>query len=87
MKPVIKMNEHGELVFPKSIREALRISGTAKFKASVRGNNIELTLMPDREGPVIKMRRGLYVVSTKSKKFNAANAINIVRQRRLLNED
>jgi hypothetical protein len=83
MNAVIAMDKFGRLVLPGRIRRALQVSQSAAFKAEVMGNKVELTLVTPEAGVVIKKRRGLLVVSTGGRKFNAADVISAVREERL----
>jgi len=58
------------------------MSSPAAFRAEVMGNKVELTLIALESGAVVKKRRGLLVVTTGGKKFNAAEAVRIVREER-----
>jgi bifunctional DNA-binding transcriptional regulator/antitoxin component of YhaV-PrlF toxin-antitoxin module len=82
MESIITMDQVGRLVLPGRIRKALQVSSPAAFKAEVMGNKVELTLIAPESGTVLKKRRGLLVVSTGGKKFNAAEAVRIVREGR-----
>ena len=82
MENIINMDQVGRLVLPGRIRKALQVSSPAAFKAEVMGNKVELTLVAPESGAVVKKRRGLLVVSTGRKKFNAADAVRIVREGR-----
>jgi bifunctional DNA-binding transcriptional regulator/antitoxin component of YhaV-PrlF toxin-antitoxin module len=82
MENIITMDQVGRLVLPGRIRKALQVSSPAAFRAEVMGNKVELTLVAPESGAVVKKRRGLLVVSTGRKKFNAADAVRIVREGR-----
>jgi bifunctional DNA-binding transcriptional regulator/antitoxin component of YhaV-PrlF toxin-antitoxin module len=82
MDTLVTMDKFGRLVRPGRIRKALQVSPAAAFKAEVMGNKVELTLIPARSGAVLKKRRGLLVVSTGGHKFNAAEAVNVLREER-----
>jgi bifunctional DNA-binding transcriptional regulator/antitoxin component of YhaV-PrlF toxin-antitoxin module len=82
METIITMDRFGRLVLPGRIRKALHASQTAAFKAEVMGNKVELTLMTQENETVLKKRRGLLVISTGGRKFNAADAVNLVREER-----
>jgi bifunctional DNA-binding transcriptional regulator/antitoxin component of YhaV-PrlF toxin-antitoxin module len=82
MENIITMDRVGRLVLPGRIRKALQVSSPAAFKAEVMGNKVELTLIAPESGMVVKRRRGLLVVSTGGKKFNAAEAVRIAREER-----
>ena len=82
MENIITMDQVGRLVLPGRIRKALQVSSPAAFKAEVMGNKVELTLIAPESGTVLKKRRGLLVVSTGGKKFNAADAVRTVREER-----
>ena len=82
MENIITMDQVGRLVLPGRIRKALQVSSPAAFKAEVMGNKVELTLVAPESGAVVKKRQGLLVVSTGRKKFNAADAVRIVREGR-----
>jgi len=82
METLVTMDKFGRLVLPGPIRKALHVSEPAAFKAEVMGNKVELTLVPRESGAVVKKRRGLLVISTGGKKFNAADALSIVRDER-----
>ena len=75
MENIITMDRVGRLVLPGRIRKALQVSSPA-------GNKVELTLIAPESGMVVKRRRGLLVVSTGGKKFNAAEAVRIAREER-----
>ena len=82
MESIITMDQVGRLGLPGRIRKALQVSSPAAFKAEVMGNKVELTLIAPESGLVVKKRRGLLVVCTGGKKFNAAEAVRIVREER-----
>jgi bifunctional DNA-binding transcriptional regulator/antitoxin component of YhaV-PrlF toxin-antitoxin module len=82
MNTLVTMDKSGRLVLPGRIRKALQVSPPAAFKAEVMGNKVELTLIPARSGAVLKKRRGLLVVSTGGRKFNAVEAVNVAREER-----
>lgn len=77
METLVTMDKFGRLVLPGPIRKALQISQPAAFKAVVLGNKVELTLLQPEAGAVVKKRRGLLVISTGGKKFNAADSVRI----------
>lgn len=83
MKDILTMDQYGRLVLPGHIRKALQISASAAFRAEVVGNKVELTLMPASNGVVLKRRRGLLVISTGGHKFNATDAIKVIREERV----
>ena len=76
------MDRFGRLVLPGRLRRALQVSPPAAFKAEVMGNKVELTPIMAESGAEIKKRRGLLVVSTRGRKFNAVEALRIVREER-----
>jgi bifunctional DNA-binding transcriptional regulator/antitoxin component of YhaV-PrlF toxin-antitoxin module len=82
METIITMDKFGRLVLPGRIRKALHTTQPAAFKAEVMGNKVELTLMTQENETVLKKRRGLLVISTGGSKFNAADAVNLVREER-----
>jgi bifunctional DNA-binding transcriptional regulator/antitoxin component of YhaV-PrlF toxin-antitoxin module len=82
MNSIITMDQVGRLILPSPIRKALQVSSPAAFRAEVIGNKVELTLIALESGKALKKRRGLLVVSTGGKKFNAAEAVRIVREGR-----
>ena len=82
MESLITMDKFGRLVLPGRIRKALQISQPAAFKAEVMGNKVELTLVAPEAGAVVKKRRGLLVISTGGDKFDAVDAIRVVREER-----
>ena len=82
METVITMDKFGRIVLPGPMRKALQISRPAAFKAEVMGNKVELTLVAPERSAVMKKRRGLLVVSTGGRKFNAAEAVNAMREER-----
>jgi bifunctional DNA-binding transcriptional regulator/antitoxin component of YhaV-PrlF toxin-antitoxin module len=82
MQNIITMDRFGRLVLPGRIRKALQVSSPAAFKAEVMGNKVELTVITPESGRVVKKRRGLLVISTGGKKFNAAEAVRVVREER-----
>ncbi len=82
MEAVIKMDKFGPMALPGPMRKALQISRPAAFKAEVKGNKIELTLVALERSAVLKKRRGLLVVSTSGRKFNAAEAASAMREDR-----
>jgi bifunctional DNA-binding transcriptional regulator/antitoxin component of YhaV-PrlF toxin-antitoxin module len=83
MKTVVTMDRFGRLVLPGRIRKALQVSRPAAFQAEVMGNKVELTLVASEGGTILKRRRGLLVIATGGRKFNAADAVSIVRDERL----
>jgi bifunctional DNA-binding transcriptional regulator/antitoxin component of YhaV-PrlF toxin-antitoxin module len=82
MDNIVTMGQVGRLVLPSRIRKALQVSSPAAFKVEVMGNKVELTLIAPESGAIVKKRWGLLVVSTGGKKFNAAEAVRIVREER-----
>ena len=76
------MDKFGRMILPGRVRKALQISPPAAFRAEVMGNKVELTPIIPNDGVVLKKRGGLLVVSTGGKKFNAAEALRIVREDR-----
>jgi hypothetical protein len=46
------------------------------------GNKVELTLVAPERAAVLKKRHGLLVVATGGRKFNAAEAVNALREER-----
>jgi len=83
MKTLVTVDKFGRLVLPGSIRKALQITVPTAFQAEVVGNKVELSLIPDKSGAVLKKRKGLLVVSTGGKKFDAADAVQLIREERL----
>ena len=83
MKDIITMDKFGRLVLPGSIRKALHLRQPAAFRAEVVGNHVELTPVPVKSGAVFKKRKGLLVVSTGGKRFDAVEAIRAMRDERL----
>jgi bifunctional DNA-binding transcriptional regulator/antitoxin component of YhaV-PrlF toxin-antitoxin module len=79
METLVTMDKFGRLVLPGSVRKALQISQPAAFKAEVMGNKVELTLVTPEDSTVIKKRRGFLIVSTGRKKFNAIDALRVIR--------
>jgi bifunctional DNA-binding transcriptional regulator/antitoxin component of YhaV-PrlF toxin-antitoxin module len=82
METVITMDKFGRMVLPGPMRKALQISRPAEFKAEVMGNKVELTLVAPERSAVLRKRRGLLVVSTGGRKFNAAEAVDAMREER-----
>jgi len=82
MEDIVTMDKFGRLVLPGPIRKALHIQQPTAFKAEVVGNRVELTPLPGKSGAVIRKRKGLLVVSTGGPKFNAAEAVQLVRNDR-----
>ena len=83
MEIVITMDKFGRIVLPGRIRKAIHASETAAFRAEVMGNKVELTLVAGENKTVIKKKRGLLVISTGGRKFDAVDAVNAVREERL----
>jgi bifunctional DNA-binding transcriptional regulator/antitoxin component of YhaV-PrlF toxin-antitoxin module len=83
MEAIVTMDRFGRLVLPGPIRKALPVSQLAAFKAEVMGNKVELTLVAPESGAVLKKRRGLLVVSTGGRKFDAGEAVRGVRGERI----
>lgn len=79
MESIITMDRFGRLVLPGQIRKALQVSSPTAFKAEVMGNKVELTVISPKGSRVLKRKRGLLVVSSGGKKFNAVEALAIVR--------
>ena len=71
-----------ELPFPLDAGEAAAITLACQLKAEVMGNKVELTGITPESGRVVKKRRGLLVISTGGKKFNATEAVRVVREER-----
>lgn len=82
MDQIITMDRFGRLVLPDGIRRALHVKAPAAFKVEVTGNKVELTVVPETSGTVVKKRRGLLVIQSRGKKFNASDAIRTVREER-----
>lgn len=82
MQTVVTMDKFGRMVLPGPMRKALHISRPAAFKAEVMGNKVELTLVAPERSAVLKKRRGLLVVATGGRKFNAAEAVRTMREDR-----
>jgi bifunctional DNA-binding transcriptional regulator/antitoxin component of YhaV-PrlF toxin-antitoxin module len=82
MAEIVTVDRFGRLVLPQKIRKELDVSVPAAFRAEVVGNKVELTLVPASRGSVIKKRKGLLVVSTGGKKFDAAEAVRSLREER-----
>jgi len=82
METVITMDKFGRIVLPGPMRKALQISSPAAFKAEVMGNKVELTLVAQERRAILKKRRGLLVVATGGRKFNAADAVRTMREER-----
>jgi len=82
METVIAIDKFGRMVLPGPIRKALQITQPCTFRAEVMGNKVELTLVAAERGVVVKKRRGLLVVSTGGRKFNAADAVRALREDR-----
>jgi bifunctional DNA-binding transcriptional regulator/antitoxin component of YhaV-PrlF toxin-antitoxin module len=82
MDNIVAMDQFGRLALPERIRKALHVSPPAAFKAEVTGNKVELTPIIPESGAVLMRRKGLLVVSTGGKKFNATEALKIVREER-----
>ncbi len=80
MDTIVKMDRFGRLVLPEGIRQALQVAPPADFKAAVTGTTLELTLVPSKRRTVLKRKRGLQVASTGGRKFNAAEAVSLVRE-------
>jgi bifunctional DNA-binding transcriptional regulator/antitoxin component of YhaV-PrlF toxin-antitoxin module len=82
MKALITMDKFGRMVLPGPMRKALQISRAAAFKAEIMGNKVELTLVEPERSARLKKRRGLLVVATGGRKFNAAEAVRTMREDR-----
>jgi len=82
MEDIVAMDRFGRLVLPGRIRKALHIASPAAFKVEVTGNKVELTPVLPESGRILKKSRGLLVVSTGGKKFDAAEAVRIARDNR-----
>ena len=82
MEAVITMDKFGRMVLPGAVRKALQISRHSAFRAEVMGNKVELTLVASERSAVLKKRRGVLVVSTGGRKFDAAQAVSAMRQQR-----
>ena len=83
MEEIVTMDKFGRLVLPGQIRKALHIRQPTAFKAEVVGNRVELTPLAGKSGAVIKKRKGLLVVSTGGQKFNAAEAVQLMRDEKV----
>jgi bifunctional DNA-binding transcriptional regulator/antitoxin component of YhaV-PrlF toxin-antitoxin module len=81
-EPIVTMDKFGRIVLPGPVRKALQITRPAAFKAEVMANKVELTLVDPERSVVLKKRRGLLVVSTGRRKFNAAEAVRSLREQR-----
>jgi AbrB family looped-hinge helix DNA binding protein len=79
---IVTIDRFGRVVLPAAIRKALQLKGTGAFKAEVVGNKVELTLLPAANRAVIKKRKGLLVVVTGGRKFDAADALRVIRDER-----
>jgi bifunctional DNA-binding transcriptional regulator/antitoxin component of YhaV-PrlF toxin-antitoxin module len=82
MEALIMMDKFGRMVLPGAMRKALQISRSAAFKAEIMGNKVELTLVEPERSARLKKRRGLLVVATGGRKFNAAEAVRTMREDR-----
>jgi bifunctional DNA-binding transcriptional regulator/antitoxin component of YhaV-PrlF toxin-antitoxin module len=83
MELVIPVDRFGRMILPQSVRKALGIKSAAAFTARITGNNtVELSLSAPKNDHVIKNQRGLLVVSTGGKRFNAADAVATTREER-----
>ena len=82
MGVMLRMDKYGRLRLPGRIRKALRITGSTAFIAEISVNRIELTPVANTDGAVLEKRRGLWVVCGGRRKFNAAEAVSIVRGER-----
>ena len=82
MQAVIAMDKFGRMILPGPMRKALQVSRPAAFRAEVMGNKVELTLVAPERAAVLKKRHGLLVVATGGRKFNAAEAVNALREER-----
>ena len=80
MENIIAVDRFGRLVIPGHLRKALHVSSPAAFKAAAMGNKVELTVIAPEGGRVVKKRRGLLLISAGGKKFNAAEAVRVVRE-------
>ena len=77
------MDKSGRVVLTGPIRKALHLKGPAAFRAEVMGNKVELTLLPaSNRTLMIKKRKGLLVVATGGRKFDAAEAVRIIQDER-----
>ena len=76
------MDRFGRMVLPGPLRKALHITAPAAFRAEVMGNKIELTPIDVESRAKLKKKRGLLVASVGGPKFNAADAVNAMRQDR-----
>jgi bifunctional DNA-binding transcriptional regulator/antitoxin component of YhaV-PrlF toxin-antitoxin module len=79
---VVTIDRFGRVVLPRPVRNALQLKGPGAFKVEVMGNKVELTLLPASEKAVIKKRKGLLVVATGGRKFDAAEAVRLIRDER-----
>jgi bifunctional DNA-binding transcriptional regulator/antitoxin component of YhaV-PrlF toxin-antitoxin module len=79
---VVTIDKFGRVVLPAPIRNALQLKGPGAFKAAVMGNKVELTLLPASKNAEIKKRKGLLVVKTGGRKFDAAEAVRVIRDER-----
>jgi bifunctional DNA-binding transcriptional regulator/antitoxin component of YhaV-PrlF toxin-antitoxin module len=75
MDDVITMDRFGRLVLPGPVRRALGLTKPTAFRAEVIGNKVELTVISTRGGPRLKKRKGLLVVSTGGRSFNAGEVV------------
>ncbi len=79
---IVTIDKSGRVVLPAPIRNALQLKGPGAFKAEVMGNKVELTLLPAEKGTEIRKRKGLLVVKTGGRKFDAAEAVRVIRDER-----
>lgn len=83
MDSIVAMDEAGRLVLPKTVRRTLNIAGRARFRVDTVGNKVELTVLPQTNTKLARNKQGLLVVKATGKPFDAAKAVDEMRQERV----
>jgi bifunctional DNA-binding transcriptional regulator/antitoxin component of YhaV-PrlF toxin-antitoxin module len=79
METTVRIDKYGRFVLPAHLGRALGIRGPASLKAEMVGNRVELTLLLLQRKAVLKKRKGLLVVHTGGRKFDAFKAVRAMR--------
>jgi hypothetical protein len=83
MKAVISTDEFGRFSLPEGFWKALDLKCPAQFAAETVGDRIELTPVPsDGSGSELREEKGLLVISTGGKPFDAVEAVRTMREER-----
>lgn len=83
MKMAITVDEVGRLVLPKSIREAIGLTGRTTVSVEVVGQSVHITTPEQRSGPVSRKRGRIVYAGQLPKGWHSGEAVLEMRERRL----